>query len=72
MSTLIAVIDTYLFEVNRIDGDLPNLPKGKKAREIAFALGLGYETVKTHRKNIYLKLQINSLVELANRFKDGI
>lgn len=43
---------------------ISRLVKGKKASEIAQELGVGYETVKTHRKNIYLKLNINSLAEL--------
>ncbi|MCD8538905.1 MAG: response regulator transcription factor, partial [Leadbetterella sp.] len=40
------------------------LVNGKKAAEIARELNIGYETVKTHRKNIYLKLNINSITEL--------
>jgi DNA-binding NarL/FixJ family response regulator len=39
---------------------------GKKAETIALELGVGYETVKSYRKNIYLKLGVNSLAELIN------
>ncbi len=39
---------------------------GQKAEDIANALGIGYETVKSYRKNIYLKLGVNSLAELIN------
>jgi DNA-binding NarL/FixJ family response regulator len=47
------------------------LVAGKKAEEIAMQLGLSYETIKTHRKNIYFKLEINSLAELINMFRDS-
>lgn len=43
---------------------ISRLVTGKKASEIAEELEIGYETVKTHRKNIYLKLDINSIAEL--------
>ncbi|GAB3563427.1 response regulator transcription factor [Spirosoma luteolum] len=41
------------------------LISGKTAEQIADALCITYETVKSHRKNIYLKLGINSLIELV-------
>lgn len=40
------------------------LVAGKNAEQIANDLCIAYETVKSHRKNIYLKLGINSLVDL--------
>ncbi len=41
------------------------LVTGKTAEQIADELCIAYETVKSHRKNIYLKLGINSIVELV-------
>lgn len=46
------------------------LVQGMKAKEIADDLSLKYETVKSHRKNIYLKLGISSLLELADLAKN--
>ncbi|RDB05899.1 response regulator [Runella aurantiaca] len=43
---------------------------GKKAETIAQEMGVGYETVKSYRKNIYLKLGVNSLAELINLMRD--
>ncbi len=42
------------------------LVSGKKAGLIAEELGLGYQTIKHHRKNIYEKLHISSLAELIS------
>jgi len=35
--------------------------RGKRAKEIAVAAGLSYETVRTHFRNIYRKLHVHSL-----------
>jgi DNA-binding NarL/FixJ family response regulator len=45
---------------------IPLLAKGRTAQEIADLLFLSYFTVETHRKNIFRKLQIDSVVELVN------
>ncbi len=37
---------------------------GKSTEEISEALIISYETVKTHRKNIFRKLQLNKVTEL--------
>lgn len=37
---------------------------GKKNREIAQELGIAYETVKTHRKNIFRKLEVSNVQQL--------
>jgi len=39
---------------------------GLKNREIAKQLELAYETVKTHRKNIFRKLKINNVSQLIH------
>lgn len=43
---------------------------GQKAEDIAIDLGIGYETVKSYRKNIYLKLGVNNLAELIHKVRD--
>ncbi|GAB3946595.1 response regulator transcription factor [Spirosoma harenae] len=45
---------------------IKGLVSGKTAEQLADELHITYETVKSHRKNIYLKLGINSLVELIH------
>jgi len=42
---------------------LEYLSRGYTARKTADALFISYETVRSHQKNIYRKLQVNSLVE---------
>ncbi len=42
---------------------LEYLSKGYTARKAAEALFISYETVRCHQKNIYKKLQVNSLIE---------
>ena len=51
---------------NREKEIVQKLVSGTKAEVIASELGLSYETIKSHRKNIYLKLEINSLAELIH------
>jgi DNA-binding NarL/FixJ family response regulator len=45
---------------------VPLLADGRTAQEIADLLFLSHHTIETHRKNIFKKLQINSLVDLVN------
>ncbi len=40
---------------------------GKSFKMIAEALGITYETVRTHMKNIYLKLHVNSNTEAVSK-----
>lgn len=55
------------FLLSRREKDvIKGLLAGKTSEQIANDLSIAYETVKSHRKNIYLKLGINSLVELIH------
>jgi DNA-binding NarL/FixJ family response regulator len=45
---------------------LAHLQNGKSNAEIAHALHVGIETVRTHRRNIYRKLGVNTRRELAS------
>ncbi len=49
---------------------IQGLINGEKAKDLADKLGMTYETVKSHRKNIYFKLEISSLAELILLFRD--
>jgi DNA-binding NarL/FixJ family response regulator len=44
---------------------LPLLAQGASNRQIALALGVGVETVRTHARNIYRKLGVSSRTELV-------
>ena len=44
---------------------LPLLAQGQTNRQIAVALGVGVETVRTHARNVYRKLGVASRTELA-------
>ncbi len=46
---------------------LQQLVKGKSFKMIADALGSTYETVRTHMKNIYAKLHVNSNTEAVSK-----
>ncbi|MGO3889416.1 MAG: response regulator transcription factor [Paenalcaligenes sp.] len=46
--------------------------KGYSSKEISEKLKISTETVKTHRKNAYQKLEISTTVELVSRFLDDI
>ena len=46
---------------------LPLLAQGATNRQIAVALGIGVETVRTHARNIYRKLGVSSRSELVVR-----
>jgi DNA-binding CsgD family transcriptional regulator len=37
-------------------------------REVAEKLFIDYETIRSHRKNIYRKLEVNTIMELAITF----
>jgi DNA-binding NarL/FixJ family response regulator len=43
------------------------LSKGLRYKEIAFHLNLSIETVRTHIRNIYIKLQVQSRTEALNK-----
>ena len=45
--------------------------RGKRAKEIAIAMNLSYETVRTHFRNIYRKLHVHSLRSAVQKtFRD--
>ena len=46
---------------------LQQLVKGKSFKMIADAIGATYETVRTHMKNIYAKLHVNSNTEAVSK-----
>ncbi len=46
---------------------LQQLVKGKSFKMIADAIGTTYETVRTHMKNIYAKLHVNSNTEAVSK-----
>ncbi len=48
---------------------LEYLSKGYNTRKTADALYISYETVRSHQKNIYRKLQVNSLLEAVTLFR---
>ena len=50
---------------------LPLLHSGRSNREIAAALQIGVETVRTHARNIYRKLGVSSRRELLGVALDG-
>ena len=41
---------------------------GKAPKEIAFKLNISYDTVLSHQKNLYHKLDVHSINELLNRY----
>ena len=49
---------------------LQQLVKGKSFKMIADAIGSTYETVRTHIKNIYAKLHVNSNTEAVSRSEE--
>ena len=46
------------------------LLEGKLPKEISFSLSISYNTVLTHQKNIYRKLEISSVRELYAKYKN--
>ena len=46
---------------------LKSLAKGLRYKEIAAEYGIGLETVRTHTRNIYEKLQVQSRIEAINK-----
>jgi DNA-binding NarL/FixJ family response regulator len=78
MSSQIArrVIASFQYKDN-IDGSelltirekdiLKSLAKGLRYKEIAAEYGIGLETVRTHTRNIYEKLQVQSRTEAINK-----
>ncbi|WP_339874897.1 response regulator transcription factor [uncultured Algoriphagus sp.] len=56
------------YKLSRRETEIIHLIKeGIQNREIAQILNLSKQTVETHRKNIHLKLQVSSRVELVNK-----
>jgi DNA-binding NarL/FixJ family response regulator len=45
---------------------IPLLATGKNSSQIASQLDISSNTIDTHRKNIFRKLEINSMIELVN------
>lgn len=43
--------------------------RGLTTRKVAAALCISYETIRSHQKNIYRKLQVNSLLEAVAAFR---
>lgn len=49
------------------------IAKGLKGKKIADELLISYETVRTHRKNLLLKFEASSSVELIKKaIKEGV
>ena len=46
---------------------LQNLVDGKSYKMIADAMGIAFDTVKTHIKNIYAKLHVHSSAEAVSK-----
>lgn len=46
--------------------------KGLQYKEIAYHLGISFETVKKHMRNIYKKLEVQNKVEAINKFKNNL
>ncbi len=49
---------------------MDHVVKGVVTIKIAGLLGITYQTVRTHKKNIYKKLRVNSLVEAVAVYKN--
>ncbi len=61
--------DTFMEKYNLTERELEimtHLKNGRTNDEIAKKLYLSFHTVKTHRKNIYLKLGVSNLAELID------
>ncbi len=56
------------YKLSRRETEIIQLVKdGNQNKEIAEMLGLSYQTIETHRKNIHIKLGVNSRIELVNK-----
>jgi DNA-binding NarL/FixJ family response regulator len=56
------------YSLSRREVEIMRLIKdGNLNKEIAKELSLSIQTVETHRKNVYLKLQVSSRIELVNK-----
>lgn len=60
-------IDNSVLLTQREKEILKSLSKGLRYKEIAAELNIGLETVRTHARNIYEKLQVQSRTEAINK-----
>jgi len=60
-------IDESLLLTNREKEILKSLSKGSRYKEIAGEFNIGIETVRSHARNIYEKLQVQSRTEAINK-----
>lgn len=60
-------IDNSVLLTQREKEILKSLSKGLRYKEIAAGLNIGLETVRTHARNIYEKLQVQSRTEAINK-----
>ncbi|SOE19662.1 DNA-binding response regulator, NarL/FixJ family, contains REC and HTH domains [Spirosomataceae bacterium TFI 002] len=67
-------LDSFLAQYQLSDREveiIDHLVKGLNNQEIAEILNLSYHTVKTHRKNIYLKLDVSNVPELITKMNSN-
>jgi len=70
METVFSEKDTNLTPREQEIFDM--LLAGSTPKEIAFALGISYDTVKSHQKNIYRKKEVNNLRSFYIKFRPSV